>query len=86
MHAIRKLPVVVSAVLTVAGLTACGGGGDAEVAPPGTGACSINGQKQFVIDNMRFWYLWNDRLPADVNLDSFATTDALLDFPDGFQS
>ena len=99
MHAVRKLPIVVSTVLMIAGLTACGGGGgDAVVTspdsgggggggvitPPDTGVCSINGQKQFVLDNMRFWYLWNDRLPADVNLDSFTTPEALLGFLTGF--
>jgi len=84
MRAVRKLPIVVSAVLSVVGLTACGGGGDAAVSTPDTGACSINGQKQFVLDNMRFWYLWNDRLPANVNLDSFTTPEALLDFLTGF--
>jgi len=84
MYAIRKLPIVVSAALSLAGLAACGGGGDAAVTAPGAGACSANGQKQFVLDNMRFWYLWNDQLPASVNLDSFATPEALLDFLTGF--
>ncbi|MEM8816043.1 MAG: S41 family peptidase [Pseudomonadota bacterium] len=69
-----------------AGLTACGGGGGDGGLTPITNAdpCSINGQKQFVLDNMRFWYLWNDRLPANVNLDAYATPQDLLAFLSSF--
>lgn len=72
----RKLPVLVIAAL----LTACGGGGGSGGPASGGATCSANGQKQFVLDSMRTWYLWNDRLPASVNLNDFATPETLLDF------
>ncbi len=72
----RKLLVLVIAAL----LTACGGGGGSGGPASGSAACSTNGQKQFVLDSMRTWYLWNDRLPASVNLNDFATPETLLDF------
>ncbi len=72
----RKLPVLVIAAL----LTACGGGGGSGGPASGAATCSANGQKQFVLDSMRTWYLWNDRLPASVNLNDFATPEALLAF------
>ena len=43
-------------------------------------ACSLEGQKQFVLDNMRAWYFWNDLLPAQVDTSQFATPDELLAF------
>lgn len=60
-------------------LTACGGsGGDDD--PGGTigGQCSASAQKQFVLDSMRSWYLWNDRLPSNVDLGAFGTAEELL--------
>ena len=62
-------------ILTIA---ACGGSGDGPGDNGQTGACSLNGQKQFVLDEMRNWYLWNDLLPASVDIDNFATPEALL--------
>ncbi len=71
--------------ILTAGLVACGGGsgdtGDVEIADP----CSNAGQKKFVLDQMRLWYLWNDLLPADVNLDDHATPEDLLAFLSSFQ-
>lgn len=70
--------VVLSTVLLLA---ACGGGGgDGQAPETGTSACSNDGQKQFVLDNMRAWYLWNDQLPANVDLTGFATPENLLQF------
>jgi hypothetical protein len=56
-------------------------------APPqvGTDACSIDGQKQFVLDQMRNVYLWNDLLPETVDLAAFPTPEALLDHLISFQ-
>jgi len=42
--------------------------------------CSIEGQKQFVLDSMRDWYFWNDLLPAQVDTTQFATPEDLLAF------
>ncbi len=80
----RKLWVVLVAAL----LAACGGGGGSGLAPGladppdggDVGDCSIDDQKQFVLEAMRFWYFWNTSLPADVNLGSFATPDEVLSF------
>ena len=57
-------------LVAFAGLTACGGsGGGAAVAPPEPpAACSNDAQKQFVLDALYAWYLWNDLLPADINI------------------
>ncbi len=83
MKPMRKLSVL----LATAVLTACGGSsgdGGSLLPPVSSNPCSLNGQKQFVLDNMRFWYLWNDRLPATVDLDGFATPDDLLVFLSSF--
>ncbi len=48
--------------------------------PTTTNECSVTGQKQFVLDAMNAWYLWNDQLPTNVNIDDFATPDDLLVF------
>ena len=82
MTTLRKLLVLISAAI----LTACGGGGGGggggitSPPPPVSDACSLTAQKQFVFDQMQLWYLWNDRLPASVNLDDYATPQALIDF------
>jgi carboxyl-terminal processing protease len=70
-------------MLVVALLTACSGGGDGGIAgnpPVQSNGCSITEQKQFVLDVMRDWYLWNDLLPADVDINAFSTPDELLAF------
>ncbi|MEM6513370.1 MAG: S41 family peptidase [Pseudomonadota bacterium] len=64
-------------------LAACGGGGGGSVespdaAPPTADACSNTGQKQFVLDVMNDWYFWNNLLPSSVNVDDFASPEALL--------
>ena len=68
--------------LFCAALAACGGGGGGGgTGPlPDTSECSNTGQKQFVLDAMRAWYLWNDRLPASVDADGFDSPESLLDF------
>jgi hypothetical protein len=43
-------------------------------------SCSVDGQKQFVVDAMREWYFWNNLLPADVDISQFTTPDEVLDF------
>ncbi len=69
----RRLVAILSTCVIAACSSDDGGSGDLPVA-----ACSDDGQKQFVIDAMREWYFWNDRLPADVDLSQFATPDDLL--------
>ena len=43
-----------------------------------TGACSNDGQKQFVLDGLYVWYLWNDLLPANLSIDDFASPEELV--------
>lgn len=59
-------------------LAACGGGSGAVPPQVGTDECSIDGQKQFVLDQMRDVYYWYDALPAAVDLAAFPTPEALL--------
>jgi hypothetical protein len=56
---------------------------DSGVGVPVT-SCSIDGQKQFVVDAMRDWYFWNDRLPASIDISQFATPDDVLDHLSSF--
>lgn len=58
---------------------ACGGGGNG-TPQIGDAACSTTGQKQFVLDNMRDWYFWNNLLPAQVDISQFASPEDLLSF------
>lgn len=76
---------MVVAALAAAVLAACGGGGGGGAPQPGTAQCSIEGQKQFVLDQMRDIYFWNDLLPAQVDLADFETPEELLAFLTSFQ-
>ncbi len=60
-------------LLLITTLTACGSSG-------GDTACTNTGQKQFVLDNMRAWYFWNDLLPIQVDISQFASPEDLLSF------
>ena len=71
----RKPIIILSALL----LAACSSSDGSNEAPP-VAACSLEGQKQFVLDNMRAWYFWNDLLPANVDTSQFGTPDDLLAF------
>jgi len=67
-------------LIAFAGLTACGGGASEgiAVAPPDTAACSNNDQKQFVLDALYDWYLWNDLLPAGINIADYSSPEELV--------
>ena len=71
----RKLAVLLSSAL----LAACGSGSDGTGNPPtGSSACTIDAQKQFVLDNLYYWYLWNDILPPGINIASYASPEQLV--------
>jgi C-terminal processing protease CtpA/Prc len=70
----RKLICLVA----FAGLTACGGGSSLTGPQTGTAACSTDGQKQYVLDELYTWYLWNDLLPTDINIADYATPEELV--------
>lgn len=78
--------VSVIAAFLLLGLVACSND-ESNVVPPqtGTSACSIDGQKQFVLDKMRDVYFWNDNLPVTVDLATFATPEAVLEHLISFQ-
>jgi len=67
-------------LIAFAGLTACGGGATEGIAasPPDTGACSNDGQKQFVLDALYDWYLWNDLLPANIDISDYSSPEELV--------
>ncbi|MEO0996060.1 MAG: S41 family peptidase [Pseudomonadota bacterium] len=76
-----------AAILAAGTLAACGGGGGDT--GPLTGVvpneCSLENQKQFVLDQMRDIYFWNTDLPASVDISAFATPEDLLAFLISFQ-
>ena len=66
--------------LVIASLAACSGGSGGGAAAPqvGTTACEVDGQKQFVLDNLYAWYLWNDLLPTNINIANYTTAEDLI--------
>jgi C-terminal processing protease CtpA/Prc len=78
--------VAILLALTVAAATGCSVD-DGGTTPPiaGTAACSVDGQKQYVLERMRDVYFWNDLLPASVDLSAYPTPEALLEYLISFQ-
>lgn len=74
-------------LLTLLGAAGCDLSEDVAERPPqlGTDACTIDAQKQFVLDKMRDVYFWSDLLPADVDIAAFATPEDLLAYLISFQ-
>ncbi len=71
----RKITVLILSAMLVAG---CGGSGDGNDPFGEPTACSNDGQKQFVLDALYDWYLWNDMLPANINIANYATPEELV--------
>jgi carboxyl-terminal processing protease len=65
---LRRVLVGAVVLLTVS----CGGSGGDD--------CSVDAQKDFVLDRVYDYYLFPERLPNSVNPDNFASADDLLDF------
>ncbi len=58
-------------------IASCGGGSqNPDFAPD---ACSVDRQKEFVLDTTQEWYLFRDELPANVDIDDFGSATELLD-------
>jgi C-terminal processing protease CtpA/Prc len=74
---LRSLHTLAGTALLVV-VAGCGGGGgkDNGTSPD---ACTEGARKQFVLDVTRDWYLFDDLLPAAVNVADFADAEALLD-------
>ncbi|MEL7186478.1 MAG: S41 family peptidase [Pseudomonadota bacterium] len=63
----------------VAGLVAaCGGGSGGPAAISTTDECSNTGQKDFVLQALYDWYLWNDLLPGNINVADYTTPEDLV--------
>jgi C-terminal processing protease CtpA/Prc len=45
-----------------------------------TTSCSATDRKNWVVQQLREWYLYPETLPATVNVDDYATVDALISF------
>jgi hypothetical protein len=67
-------------------VTGCSSSDSASDVPQvGTAECSIDAQKQFVLDTMRDVYLWYEVLPANVDLSAYASPEELLAYLISFQ-
>ena len=73
----KLLLMIVLAFLAGCSSSDSDGGG---ITPPPADSCSNTAQKQFVLDFMRAWYLWNDLLPATVDINAYAGPEELLAF------
>lgn len=68
-----------TAILSLSALLIVGcssGGGEDFTGQPVS--CSNDGQKQFVLDALYDWYLWNDLLPANINIANYASPEELV--------
>jgi C-terminal processing protease CtpA/Prc len=70
----RKFVVFVLSALLVTG---CGSSSDEAVSGPPS-SCSNDGQKQFVLDGLYDWYLWNADLPSNIDIADYATPESLV--------
>ena len=70
----RKLLVMLSTALLVVGCSS--DSSDNFVGDPSS--CSNDGQKQFVLDALYDWYLWNADLPANLSIADYATPEQLV--------
>ena len=68
----RRAALLGALALSLAG---CGSGS----APQVTGACTVDAEKQVVLATAQSWYLYQDLLPASVDLNAYSTSAALLD-------
>ena len=67
---------VLSCSVVLLFLVGCSSGDSVVDTPPPT-ACSNDEQKQFVLNSLYDWYLWNDQLPANINIDDYASPEEL---------
>ena len=71
-----RIVLTLFSILVLAGCSS--GGSSAGPAPPDS--CTATDQKQFVLDAMLDWYLWNGNLPTNVDINAYATPSDLLAF------
>jgi C-terminal processing protease CtpA/Prc len=65
------------ALLVSLSLAGCGGG-DGLDGPDGPAQCTNDNQKQYVLDSLYYWYLWNDSLPAGINIADYPSPEVLV--------
>jgi C-terminal processing protease CtpA/Prc len=70
----RNSLVMLFTALLVAG---CGSSSD-DTFTGEPSSCSNDGQKQFVLDALYDWYLWNADLPANISIAAYASPEALV--------
>jgi len=63
-------------LIVLSSLAACGG--DGSTSAPQPISCSNTEQKEFVLEALYAWYLWNDLLPANINTANYATPEELV--------
>ena len=71
----RKL-IILLAMASIT-FTACSSDGSGPAGPTTPTACSNDGQKAYVLDALYYWYLWNDLLPANINIADYASPEEL---------
>ena len=75
----KKIGRSLLAAIAAAAIAGCGSSSSDDAGPAlGTSACSIDGQKQFVLDSLYTWYLWNDLLPTDLSIANYASPEELV--------
>ena len=62
----------------LASVVLAGCGGDGLGGPGAPTQCSNDNQKQYVLDGLYYWYLWNDMLPANINIADYPSPEALV--------
>jgi carboxyl-terminal processing protease len=65
-------------LLAAASLVACGNESGFEGPAPPT-QCSNDSEKQFVLDSLYYWYLWNDMLPANIDIANYPSPEVLVE-------
>ena len=71
----RKL-IILLAMASIT-FTACSSDGSGPAGPTTPTACSNDGQKAYVLDALYYWYLWNDLLPANIDIADYASPEEL---------
>lgn len=70
---------ILTGLLVIALLAACDNDGGGLTGPRADStACGNDGQKQFVLDSLYAWYLWNDLLPPDLSISNYETPELLV--------
>ena len=64
-------------MLTALLVTGCGSSSDETVSDPPS-SCSNDSQKQFVLDALYDWYLWNDQLPDNIDIADYGSPESLV--------